>query len=119
MRHVVADRVAQHVVERRGLGHVEAGLADDGDELAFVVEARVLLGEGVDWDGVCGAGEGGGGFVLKGGVRWGCCVGEEVGEGAYEDDGVLRDGHFGLSGQRYYVHSRSSGNKKDMRTSFA
>jgi len=64
VRHVVADGVAEHVVERAGLGHVGAGLADDGDELALVVEARVLLGEGVDWDRVRRAGEGCGGFVL-------------------------------------------------------
>jgi hypothetical protein len=31
VRDVVADRVAQHVVERLGLGHVGAGLGDDGD----------------------------------------------------------------------------------------
>jgi hypothetical protein len=65
VRDVVADGVAEDVVEGPGGGHVGAGLADDGDELAFVVEAgRVLLGDGVDGDGVEGPGEGGGGFVL-------------------------------------------------------
>jgi hypothetical protein len=65
VRDIVADRVAQHVVEGLGLGHVGAGLGDDGDELAFVVQAGVLLGEGVDGDGVGWAREGGGGFVLR------------------------------------------------------
>lgn len=68
VRDVVADGVAQDAVEGAGLGHVGAALADDGDELALVVEALAALGHAGDGDGVVGAGEGGGGLVEEHGV---------------------------------------------------
>lgn len=57
---------------------IEGGFADDGYELAFVVEGwgGSVLGCGGDGDGGCGAGEGGEGFV--------------------EEDGVGGEGHIGL-----------------------
>lgn len=64
MRDVVADRVSEDVVEGVGLGDVAAHFADDGDELAFVVEPFAFLGQGVDRDRVGGAGERCDGLVL-------------------------------------------------------
>lgn len=50
VRNIIADRIAQDVVKRLGLGHIGAFLADDGYQLAFVVKAFALLGHGVDRD---------------------------------------------------------------------
>lgn len=85
VRDVVADGVAEDVVQGAGFGDVGARAADYGDEFAFVVEAGAALGEGVDGDGVGGAGEGGYGFVLVmmlGCVWWEWRGGERG--GAYE-----------------------------------
>ena len=47
---VVADGVAQHVVQRIGLGHIDRLLSNDDHELAFVVEPSSLLSQGVYGD---------------------------------------------------------------------
>jgi len=63
VRYIIPDTVTGDVGQGIGLGDVRAGAADDGDELALVVEAEGLLGDGGDGDGIEGAGDGGDGFV--------------------------------------------------------
>ena len=77
-RHVVAGRVAQHVVESGCFGDVLARLANDDRQLAFVVELRAGVGgdgNGVErpGEGVAGLGEDdgvGGDLELWGGEEW-------------------------------------------------
>ena len=61
---VVADGVAQHVVQRIGLGHVDGLLSDDDHEFAFVIEPSSLLGQGVYGDRVGWARERGRWLIL-------------------------------------------------------
>ena len=63
MRHIIPDAITRDVGQGIGLGDVRAGAADDGDELALVVEAEGLLGDGGDGDGIEGPGDGGDGLV--------------------------------------------------------
>lgn len=77
VRDVVADGVAEHVVERLGLGHVTARLADHRHELALVVQ-RAVLRDGVHGDRVCRT--------------------RERGDGLVEQDGVFRNWQVGLRG---------------------
>lgn len=54
--YIVSDGVSQDAVQSLGLGHVGATLADDNDQLALVVETRLLLGH----------------LVHRDRVRWAC-----------------------------------------------
>jgi hypothetical protein len=66
VRDVVTHGIAEDVVERLGLWHIGTWLANDGNELAFPVEALAFLSEWVDGYGVCWAGDGRYRFVLWG-----------------------------------------------------
>ena len=68
MGDVVADSVAEDVVQGVSRGDVECFAADDDDEFAFVVDSGSLEGGGGDRYGIGRAGEGGVWFVEEDGV---------------------------------------------------
>ena len=86
MGNIVADSIAEDVVQGVSQGDVECFAADDDDQFAFVVDAGNLEGGRVDRYGIGRAGEGGDWFV--------------------EEDGVFWQGQFGL--QRFSVWANRS-----------
>lgn len=65
MRDVIADGVAQDVIERFGFGYISALLPDDSNELALVIETLSFLSEWVDWNRIKGTTQRGDRFVLE------------------------------------------------------
>lgn len=70
MGDVVADSIAEDVVQGVSYGDVQCFAADDDDKFAFVVEAGSLKSGRGDRYGIRRAGEGGDRFVEEDGVFW-------------------------------------------------
>lgn len=87
MRDIIPDGVSEDMGQRVGFGDVAPRRTDDGDEFAFIVEARRFLGHGGHGDGVVGPRGGGDGFV--------------------EEDRVFGEGEVGLGGVRGVVEPQA------------
>lgn len=85
---VVAHGIAEDVVQGLILGHLLAALADHDDELALVIQALALLGNGRDGDGVA--------------------VGGQRGDRLVEQDGELGLRHARLVGVQGVVEAEAA-----------
>lgn len=88
MGDIIANCIAEDIVQRLALGNIFSLLADNSDKLTLVVQALSFLRNGRDGDVVCGPGN--------------------RGDGLEEQHRVLGDGQIGLLGVLLVVQSQAA-----------